>query len=65
MSELTPFEKSAETANKLAGALALHQALKEIAKVEEAEGEESKELQLQKEILIQAIITLSPIIGEA
>jgi len=64
MSELTPFEKSAETANKLAGALALHQALKEIAKVEEAEGE-SRELELQKEILIQAVITLSPFTAEA
>ena len=64
MSEQTPFEKAEETGNKLAGAFALHQALKEIAKVEEAEGQ-TKELALQKEILIQAVIALSPFTAEA
>ena len=63
MSEQTPFEKTAETGNKLAGSLALQKALEELAT---AEGEtDTSELAIQKEILIQALLAFSPIIGEA
>ena len=63
MENQTPFEKATETAHNLATCLALHKALLEIAS---AEGKaDPADLELQKEILVQALFTLSPIVGEA
>ena len=57
----TPFELTAETANKLAGSLALHEALKQLQNSEAPQAEQD----LQREILVQALLILSPIVGEA
>tara|TARA_Y100001938_G_C7825493_1_gene298713 strand:- start:154 stop:375 length:222 start_codon:yes stop_codon:yes gene_type:complete len=62
MESLTPFEQTAELGQRLAQSFALNQALEQIAKAEEDEtltAEGRIEVELSKEVLIQALIALA------
>ena len=62
METLTPFEQTAQLAQKLATSFALNEALNQIETAEQNEAlttEGRQELEISKELLVQALIALA------